>query len=110
VEATMEAVLLAVAPGDVAPAAAGGGVPVEDLGLYPVRTDPAGEQIGISMRPKQLRGGGVEVSGDADDRQGRVGLDRDLIAVAGGVHDAAPCCRFRRWVGRSSPRISASTS
>src|SRR5947207_7587503 len=68
VEATVEAVLLAVAPGDVAPATAGGGVPVEDLGLHPVRTAPAGEQIGLGVGWHQLCGGGVEVTGDADDR------------------------------------------
>src|SRR3979490_1267 len=39
VEATVEAVLLALAPSDVAPAAARGGVPVEDLGLHPIRPD-----------------------------------------------------------------------
>ena len=85
VEAAVEAVLLAVAAGDVAPAAAGGGVPVDDLGVHPVRTDPAGEQLGIGVGPHQLRRGGVEVAGHADDGQGGVGLDRDLIAAAGAL-------------------------
>ena len=90
VEAAVEAELDAVAPGDVAPAAAGGRVPVEDLGVHPVGSDPAGEQLGIGVGPHQLRRRGVEVAGHADDRQGGIGLDRDLVAVAGGGHDAAP--------------------
>jgi hypothetical protein len=36
--------------------------------------------------------------GQADDRHARVGLDRDLVAAAGGVHDAAPGCGCRGWV------------
>ena len=91
VEAAVEAVLLVAALGDVAPPAAGGGVPVDDPGRQPVRADPAGEQLGIGVGAHQLRRCGVEVTGHADDRQARVGLDRDLVAVAGGVHDAAPC-------------------
>ena len=70
VEAAVEAVFLAFALGDVAPAATGGGVPVEDLCLHPVRPDPAGEQLGIGVRPHQLRRRGVEVAGHTDDRQG----------------------------------------
>ena len=108
VEAAVEAELHAVASRDVAPATARRGVPVEDLGVHPVRPDPAGEQLGIGVGPHQLRRRGVEVAGHADDRQGGIGLDRDLVAVARGGHDAAPCSSW--WsVGRSSPRISART-
>src|SRR5436305_5388674 len=70
VEATVEAVLLAVAPGDVTPASTGDGVPIQDRGFHPVRTDPAGEELRIRVGPHQLHWGGIEVARDADDRQG----------------------------------------
>src|SRR6202011_787927 len=65
---------------------------------------------GSGVGQHQLRRGGVEVTGHTDDRQGGVGLDRDLVAVAGGGHDAAPCARCGWWVCRLSPRISARTA
>src|SRR5262249_11093891 len=89
VEAAVEPVLLAVAGRDVAPATSGGGVPVEDPGVHAVGTDPAREQLGNGVRPHQLRGAGVEVAGEADDRNVRVGFDRDLVTTAGGGHEAA---------------------
>ena len=78
VEAAAEAEVLAVAAGDVAPAAAVADVPDVDLRVHPVRPDPAGEQVGIQVGPHQLGRGGVEVAGDPDDRQPLVGADGGL--------------------------------
>ena len=63
---------------DVAPAAAGPGVPVVDARAETVRSHPADEQLRVGVRPEQLLGGPGEVAGDVDDRHGRVGLDTGL--------------------------------
>ena len=81
--------------GDVAPAAAGGGVPVEDLGLHPIGPTQRANSSGSVWA--RISCAGVASKSRVMRIIGRVGvgLDRDLVAVAGGAHDAAPCWRFR---------------
>ena len=116
VEAAAEAGAEVLAPrGGVAPRAAVAGVPVVDVGADVGRADPAGEQLGVGVRPEQLRRGGREVAVDVDHRDLLVGLDAGLRARGG--HDACPsgwvvlssvscwsCC------GRGSPCSSSSAS
>ncbi len=104
VEAAVEAVLLAVAPGDVAPAAAGGGVPVDDPGLHSVGPDPSCEQLGVGVGPHELGRGRREVSGDADDGYGGVGLDAGL---GDGGHDASPSLAGARFGSFISARTAS---
>src|SRR5579859_7551268 len=78
VEAATERVLCAAESGDVAPTAAGAGIPVLDPGAGGVRADPPGEQRGVGVGAEQLRGRGRELAGDPDDGQLRVGLDGRL--------------------------------
>ena len=106
VEAAVEAELHPVPGGDVAPAAAGAGVPAVEGGRHPVRADPPSEQLRVGVRPEQLRRGGREVPGDADDRDRRIGLDRR------GRHRVvhAVSSRVGRCPASSSSSISASTA
>ena len=90
VEAPAEREVLTVPAGDVAPAAAVADVPDVDLGVHPVRPDPAGEQVGLQVGPHQLGRGGVEVAGDPDDGQPLVGADGGLGGRGRGGHDAVP--------------------
>src|SRR3546814_3014501 len=110
VERAVEPVLLTVAPGDVAPPTARRRVPLEDLGVHAVRSDPAGEQLRIGVGPHQLGRRGVEVVADPDDRHVGVGLDGGLVALAGGGHDGSPCRVLLGCWNPSSRCISARTT
>src|SRR5262249_58080558 len=83
----VEAELGAVAGRQVAEGAAGAAVVVVDLHLVAARTEPPGEEIGVGVGPEHLLRRRVELPGDPDEGEARVGGDLGL-AVAG--HVGAP--------------------
>ena len=95
-----------VADRDVAPAAAGGGVPAVHGRRHAVRPDPAGEQLGVGVRPEQLRRGGHEVAGDPDDRHRR-DPPRSASPSWPGSSCRARSCRLLVAASPRSPRRPA---
>src|SRR4051794_4688369 len=87
VKAAAERVFFPVARGHKPPTAAGARVPLLDARLQGARADPLREQLGIGVRPEQLLGRARELTGDADDRHVRVGLD---LGFGDGAHAVLP--------------------
>src|SRR5699024_10307043 len=69
VEAAVEAVLLPVGPDvDEGPGSPGASVPVLDAGGELRRAHPLRVELGVCVGAQELRRGGAEVAGDADQR------------------------------------------
>ena len=75
VEAAVEAVLLAVAGVQVAVGPAGAAVVVVDGHREVARAEPLDDELGVGVGPEDLLGGRIELAGDADQGNGRVGDD-----------------------------------
>ena len=94
VEAAVEAEVHPVPAGDVAPAAAGAGVPVARSGS-PVRPGRPTARTAPGRCARGTAGPGWrEVPGDPDDRERRVRLDRRLSMV---VSSSSPLSSCRSW-------------
>jgi ATP-binding cassette subfamily B protein len=102
VEAAPEGMGALVVPAlDEAVGAAGPAIVVVDAGAQPPGTDPAGVQVRVRMGAEHLRGRGVELADDADERDLGVDVDPGLVG-AGGGHDGSP----RGGVGGNGSRAS----
>src|SRR6478752_7586906 len=119
VEHAAEAVLAALPVlVDVAVAAAAGEVPVLDVHLVTVRSQPLPDQLGLGVRPEQGGDWGVELALDVDERHALGCGDGDRVRHDGsflsGSDRASSASRLRNccsWISRyrSIQAVSASS-